>query len=101
MYGLGSVAEHATIPFINPTESDDMNREETLAWIDVILDSLDNSEMMAIIRDSADDFDGEFFETMDSETQRYVAENDQETADRLTAIARAIAVVRQNRTENL
>ncbi|MBN1219545.1 MAG: hypothetical protein JXM69_11495 [Anaerolineae bacterium] len=78
-----------------------MNREETLAWIDVILDSLDNSEMMAIIRDSADDFDGEFFETMDSETQRYLAENNQKTADRLTAIARAIAVVRQNRTENL
>ena len=78
-----------------------MNRDETLAWIDLILDSLDNSETMAIIRDSADDFDGEFFETMDGETQRYLAENDQDTANQLTAIARAIAVVRQNRTENL
>lgn len=78
-----------------------MNREETLAWIDVILDSLDNSEMMAIIRESAGDFDGEFFATMDAETQRYLAENNQATADRLTAIARAIAVVRQNRAENL
>jgi hypothetical protein len=78
-----------------------MNRKETIAWIDLILDSLDDSEMMAIIQESADDFDGEFFETVDRETQRYLAENDQETADRLTAIARAIAVVRQNRTENL
>lgn len=78
-----------------------MNRRETIAWIDLILDSLDDSEMMAIIRESADDFDGEFFETMDSETQRYLAENDQATADRLTAIARAIAVVRQNRAEHL
>jgi hypothetical protein len=78
-----------------------MNRKETLGWIDLILDSLDDQEMIAIIRESVDDFDGEFFETMDSETQRYFAENDQATADRLTAIARAIAVVRQNRAENL
>jgi len=78
-----------------------MNREETLAWIELILDALDDSETMAIIQESADDFDGEFFETMDSETQRYLAENDPETADRLTAIGRAIAVVRQNRAENL
>ena len=78
-----------------------MNREETLTWIDVILDSLDDHEMMAIIRESMDDFDDEFFKMMDSETQRYLAENDQATADRLTAIARAIAVVRQNRAENL
>ena len=78
-----------------------MNREETLAWIDIILDSLDNSEMMAIINESADEFDGEFFATIDSETQRYIAANNQATADRLTAIARAIAVVRQNRAENL
>ena len=78
-----------------------MNREETLAWIDLILDSLDDHEMMAIIRESADDFDGEFFETIDSETERYAAENDRATAGRLTAIARAIAVVRLNRTENL
>lgn len=78
-----------------------MTRAETLAWIDIILDSLDAQEMMTIIRESADKFDGEFFATIDSETERYAAENDQETANRLTEIARAIAVVRQNRAENL
>ena len=78
-----------------------MNRAETLEWIDLILDSLDDHEMMAIIRESANDFDGEFFETINSETERYAAENDQATADRLSAIARAIAVVRKNRAENL
>ncbi|MCB0153830.1 MAG: hypothetical protein KDF65_03470 [Anaerolineae bacterium] len=78
-----------------------MTREETLTWIDLILDSFDDQEMMAIIRESAGEFDGEFFPTIDSETERYVAKGDQETADHLTKIARAIAVVRQNRAENL
>ena len=78
-----------------------MNKEETLEWIDLILDSLDQHEMMAIIRESAGQFDGEFFETISSETERYEAENDHETAERLTKIARAIASVRQNRAENL
>jgi hypothetical protein len=78
-----------------------MNRSETLAWIDLILDSLYYHEMMAIIRESSNDFDGEFFETINNETDRYTAENDQATAGRLTAIARAIAVVRKNRAENL
>ena len=78
-----------------------MTREETLAWIDIILDSFDDQEMMILIRESADRFDGEFFQTMDRETERYAAENDQETANELTRIARAIAVVRQNRSENL
>jgi hypothetical protein len=78
-----------------------MTREETLEWIDLILDSLDKHEMMAIINESRDQFDGEFFETVSSETERYKAENNRETADRLTAIARAIASVRQNRSENL
>jgi hypothetical protein len=78
-----------------------MNRDETLAWIDLILDSLDDHEMMAIIRESSTDFDGEFFETINSETERYAAENEPATAERLTAIARAIAVVRKNRAENL
>lgn len=78
-----------------------MNRAETLAWIELVLDSLDDHETMAIIRESSNDFDGEFFETINRETERYVAENDQATADRLTAIARAIAVVRKNRSENL
>jgi hypothetical protein len=78
-----------------------MNRPETLAWIDLILDALDDHEAMALIRESAGQFDGEFFTTIDSETQRYLAENNQAAADRLTQIARAIAVVRQNRAENL
>ncbi len=78
-----------------------MNRTETLAWIELILDSLDDHETMAIIRESSNDFDGEFFETINRETERYAAENNQVTADRLTAIARAIAVVRKNRSENL
>jgi len=78
-----------------------MNREETLEWIDLILGSLDKHEMMAIINESADQFDGEFFETINSEVERYTAENKPEVADRLNTIARAIASVRQNRTENL
>lgn len=78
-----------------------MNREETLAWIEVVLDSLDDQEMMAVIRESANQFDGEFFATMDSETERYKTAKDAATADQLHAIARAIAVVRQNRAENL
>jgi len=78
-----------------------MNRQETLEWIDLILDSTDRHEMMAMIRESLDDFDGEFFETIDSETERYQAENDQATADRLTEVARTIAALRQNRVERL
>lgn len=78
-----------------------MTREETLEWIDLILDSLDKHEMMAIINESRDEFDGEFFETISSETERYKAENDHDKAERLTSIARAIASVRQNRAENL
>lgn len=78
-----------------------MTREETLEWIDLILDSLDQHEMMAIIKESAGDFDGEFFETISQETERYQAEGDEATAEQLTTIARAIASVRQNRAENL
>ncbi|MCG3208081.1 MAG: hypothetical protein FOGNACKC_01682 [Anaerolineae bacterium] len=78
-----------------------MTRDETLKWIDLILDSLDKHEMMAIINENRDNFDGEFFETISSETDRYKAENDHKTAERLTSIARAIASVRQNRAENL
>lgn len=78
-----------------------MTRDETLEWIDLILDSLDKHEMMAIINESRNNFDGAFFETISSETDRYKAKNDHETAERLTSIARAIASVRQNRAENL
>ena len=78
-----------------------MTREETLEWIELILGSLDDQETMAIINESADQFDGEFFETITSETERYEAEHDLTTAGQLTRIARAIASVRQNRAENL
>jgi hypothetical protein len=82
-------------------EQDRMNRQETLDWIDLILDSLDDHEMMAIIRESQGQFDGEFFETINSEMERYTAGNDPSTAEQLNRIARAIASVRQNRAENL
>lgn len=78
-----------------------MNREETLEWIDLVLGALDKHEVMAIIRESADQFDGEFFATINSETERLQAESKHDTAERLTRIARAIASVRQNRAENL
>ena len=78
-----------------------MNRQETLEWIDLILDSTDRHETMAMIRESLDDFNGEFFETIDRETERYQAENDQATADRLTEVARTVAALRQNRVERL
>jgi len=78
-----------------------MNRQETLDWIDLILDSTDRHEMMAMIRESLGDFDGQFFETIDSEMERYQAENDQATVNRLTELARTIAALRQNRTESL
>lgn len=78
-----------------------MNRQETLEWIDLILDSTDRHEMMAMIRESLGDFDGEFFETIDRELVRYEAKNDQATVDRLNEVARTIAALRQNRTERL
>ncbi len=78
-----------------------MTRTETIEWIDVILDSLDDHEMMAIIKESSGQFEGEFFDTMSSEIKRYEDEGDTATANRLETIARAIASVRQNRTENL
>lgn len=78
-----------------------MNRAETLEWIDLILGSLDDSEMMAIINESQGQFDGDFFETMDSEMERYKAEQDHRAAQDLNRIARAIASVKQNRAENL
>lgn len=80
-----------------------MNRAETLAWIDDILDALDQHEVIAIINETieADEATAEFFETLDAETERYRAEGDIETAERLQAIARTVASVRQNRKENL
>jgi hypothetical protein len=78
-----------------------MNRAETLEWIDLILDSLGRHETMAMINESINDFDGEFFETINSELERYTSEGDQAAAGRLTEIARTIAALRQNRSENL
>ena len=78
-----------------------MNRQETLEWIDLVLDAIDRHDMMAMIGESISDFDGEFFETVDSELARYKTENDQATANRLTEIARTIAALRQNRAESL
>lgn len=78
-----------------------MNREETLEWIDLILNSVDRYDMMAVIEESLDNVDEEFFETVNSEVERYTAENDQTKANRLTEVARTIAALRQNRIENL
>jgi hypothetical protein len=78
-----------------------MNRQETLEWIELVLDSTDRHEMMAIISESIDEFDGEFFETINSETNRYQIEKNLGQANRLTEIARSIAALRQNRNENL
>lgn len=78
-----------------------MNRQETLEWIDIILDSFDDREMMAIINESAGQFDGEFFDTVSQEIKRYEQINETDTAQRLERVARAIASVRQNRAENL
>ncbi|MDM8527859.1 hypothetical protein QUF58_06535 [Anaerolineales bacterium HSG24] len=78
-----------------------MNRAETLEWIELILDSLDNHEMMALIRESVGQFDGQFFEVMGHEIDRHKAEGNTNTANHLESIARAIASVRQNRAENI
>jgi hypothetical protein len=78
-----------------------MNRAETLEWIDLILDAMGRHETMAMIKESIDDFDGEFFKTLNSELERYASEGDQASADRLTEIARTVAALRQNRSENL
>jgi hypothetical protein len=78
-----------------------MNRAETLEWIDLILDSMGRHETMAMINESINDFDGEFFETINNELERYTSEGNQAAADRLTEIARTIAALRQNRSENL
>jgi hypothetical protein len=76
-----------------------MNREESLEWIDLALGAIDRHDMMALINESRDEFDGEFFETINSEVDRYKAESNQAKADRLTEIARTIAALRQNRIE--
>jgi hypothetical protein len=78
-----------------------MNQTEALEWIDIALDSLDKHEMMALIRQSVDDFDGEFFEVLEEETRRHTKEGDGATSAQLHEIGRVIASIRQNRNEGL
>lgn len=78
-----------------------MNKAETLEWIDLILDAMGRHETMAMINESINEFDGEFFETINRELERYTGAGDQAAANRLTEIARTIAALRQNRSENL
>lgn len=78
-----------------------MNESQALEWIDIALDSLDKHEMMALIRESIDEFDGQFFEVLETEKRRYAADGDQRTSDRLQEIGRVIASIRQNRSEGL
>ncbi len=80
-----------------------MNREETLAWIEDVMGALDQFEVMEIIEETiaAGEVTAEFFETIAAETERLKAAGDAQTYNRLLEIARTIAIVRQNRKENL
>lgn len=80
-----------------------MNREETLAWIEDVLDALDQYEVMDMITETIDNGQAtaEFFETVDAETERAKAAGEADRAERLHEIARTIALIRQNRKENL
>ncbi len=80
-----------------------MNREETLVWIDDIMEALDNSEVIEIIEATISGglVSPEFFETLDAETERLKESGDRIRYDRLLEIARTIAIARQNRKENL
>jgi len=80
-----------------------MNREETLAWIEDVLDALDKFEVIEMVNEliDADQAGAEFFETLDAESERYKVKGDGKTAERLMEIARTVASVRQNRKENL
>jgi hypothetical protein len=80
-----------------------MDRAETLTWIEDVLDALDQSEIIEMINEAivANVTTPEFFETIDSEMDRYKAAGDAQTAERLRGIAATIASVRQNRKENL
>ncbi|MFQ5575994.1 MAG: hypothetical protein ACE5G8_03290 [Anaerolineae bacterium] len=80
-----------------------MNREETLAWIDDVMDALDQFEVMAIIEETiaAGHITPEFFETLEAETDRLKTAGEVAAYNRLLEIARTIAIIRQNRKENL
>jgi hypothetical protein len=57
--------------------------------------------MMAIIQEAIGQFDGDFFDTISSEIERYKNEENISRTGRLEQIARTIASIRQNRVENL
>ncbi len=80
-----------------------MNREETLAWIEDVMDALDKSEVIEIIEETIADggVTPEFFETLDTETERLKRAGDHQRYNRLLEIARTVAIARQNRKENL
>ena len=80
-----------------------MTHEETLDWIEHVLGAFDQSEIIEIIKETiaADKADAQFFETLDSEMERYKAAGDLDTANHLKSIAATVASVRQNRKENL
>jgi len=80
-----------------------MNREETLAWIENILGALDKFEVIEIIEETISEgrVSDEFFETLDTETERLKAAGDKPVYDQLVEIARTVAIARQNRKEHL
>ncbi len=80
-----------------------MNRAETLAWIEDVLDALDKSEVIEIIEETIAEggVTPEFFETLDTETERLKLAGEHQTYNRLLEIARTVAIARQNRKENL
>lgn len=80
-----------------------MNREETLDWIDMVLDALDQSEVIEIIKETiaSDQASAEFFATLDSESEKYKANGDAQTGEKLIRIAATVASIRQNRKEYL
>ncbi len=80
-----------------------MNRAETLAWIEDVMDALDKSEVIEIIEETIAEggVTPEFFETLDAETERLKSAGEHQRYNRLLEIARTVAIARQNRKENL
>lgn len=80
-----------------------MNRDETLEWIDIVLDALDQTEVIEMIKETIanDQASAEFFATLDAESEKYKDEGDKETGEKLVRIAATVASVRQNRKEYL
>lgn len=80
-----------------------MKREEIIVWIEDIMDALDKSEMIEIINETivTGQVDEMFFQVLDEETTRYQQAGDMENYEKLLEIARTVAIVRQNRKEQL